>query len=337
MIATLVAIPTLIKMWSLYTGRRHRKANNILGRYRTRDPVIIRTSDIQALRVEKQDGASHEVKSNLLDSYEIVGAFEIKKFLEREHWMASMDGPFSRGLRGSVTKSPQVIIDIPESKDRVALVQACAKSSPVILIGSGVFNPDVNYLHGFPEIARIELARDEKSDLREARWRKRHLLLPGEGSKMQYTRLEKTREDDKKPPVYEDYALVQSIKVKHPKSRHLRTYWVLAGLGRGGTGAAVRYFLENWDELDELSGENPNGFTIVLRWRTSDFSLRPHSDDVEPVDLSGSKKPQVIELKTAESQEKVIEPKTAESQEKAEPTGTGVPGGSTGGATRERF
>jgi hypothetical protein len=55
---------------------------------------------------------------------------------------------------------------------------------------------------------------------------------------------------------------------------------ICAGLGRGGTAAAVRFLIAYWKKINELSAPTEGNFSIVLEWMTDDFKELPERRDV---------------------------------------------------------
>lgn len=301
-IAAVLAAPVIFGMGSLIYRRRARNIRGILGPHASRDPVIIRPSVIEAKRVVKLDDVSHEVKGNLLDSFEISGAYAIKEHLESPRWLSRIARALGQADTQSGIRSPSVIIDTPgtigdwasEEQGELDLPRSC----PMILLGSGVFNPKVRELHNDSDIARIILDTDECSPMPPGQPRLRKIVMPGDGG-TSYARRTTHKADKNGNEIFEDYALIQRIIVKQSHEQKRSTvYFVIAGLGSGGTGAAIRYFLEKWPKIEEYS-DDPNGFTIVLTWSTTDFSVRPTRDEVRKIDPSNNERPKPIVMNHA--------------------------------------
>lgn len=301
LIAAGVTASSLVIAASAISRSRARKVRAVLGREALRDPVIIRPSVIEAKRVSKPDGVSHEVKGNLLDSYENTGAYAIKDHLESPRWLSRLASALRVTEAQYGVSRASVIIDTPgriilpgQGEDTKLDVP---DSSPRILLGSGVFNPEVRELHEFDAIARIVDDPDETSERPPDQPRRRKIVMPGKGGRS-YARKSTGQFDDDGKEIFEDYALIQRIIANRPGSTRDKVYFVIAGLGSGGTGAAIRYFIERWPKIKDCS-KAPNGFTIVLTWSTTDFSIRPTRNEVTSIDPSENEWPEQILLKKA--------------------------------------
>lgn len=274
-----------------------RRVRALLGLTHTGTLEVV-VSSLESQQVIDSDGVAHALKSGIVDFREYDHA---ARWIARAKdalmpaWLSAsqLNRLNLPGLRLGATKfviRPSSLTDVESNHETQ------------ILIGSYVFNKHVARIHKQRSLTRISYADEDKNPLflREAGPRLRHLLLPNEVEPSILGR-ERVRLADNRGQgmhgsqeseiEYFDLAMIQRVTRRDDVKP--KTVFVVAGLGSGGTQAALDYFWRHSRDLmstisaqrralESSSEEFAEDFVFVFGWWTSDFADCP---SLEPKDI----------------------------------------------------
>lgn len=267
-----------------YIYVRHQRAvKSTLGLSKNQNEVIIAASAMSVRTVTDIGGKTHRLKGSLVDLGEVKAAETLAAFIRQDLLSSKIAATLAQlGFPG---RHQTMSVSIESSE----LFLDRKLSRPTVLLGSGVFNPLVKDLHQDRSVARIVDKTGEDDDplmFATDGPRMREVLLPGETSTSFFGRERFRLSPKSKDRVeYRDLALVQKIAPyrvdRQTNSGAVTKTFVLAGLGSGGTKAAIHFFVDNFELVQVLDKEHPAGFAVVLGWWTENFSDIPDATSIE--------------------------------------------------------
>jgi trehalose 6-phosphate phosphatase len=257
--------------------REHHYIRDTIGLDPDEKRILILVSGMAASLIENiAGGRPHRVKSHLVDMGEIRMAGELSSFFKGQ----SISSRVAKRLQQYGFGGHHRIVDVEiDSSDPHSRKEDPSEYQSLVLLGSGVFNREVKRFHDSHAVARII---DTGRRLSPEGPAVREIRLPGE-SYMRFSGREAINHlgDANRTSERRDLALIQRVRVQHPRRAKDRTYFVIAGLGSGGTQAAAQWVISNWSIVRGLAEEGARSFEIVLGWWTSDFSRPPPIGELE--------------------------------------------------------